>query len=80
VIWQRDNLKRYRTRESCQRACDYLNRRLLDRRWREPVISLDGEYFEMWSALRAEAFEGDPDAPDPEAGPSHPPRGLPPAP
>jgi len=72
--WWRDNRNRYRSRERCQRACDFLNRRLGDPLWREPVISADGEHFEMWAALRAAAWEGDPDAPDLEAGSRHPPR------
>lgn len=60
--WWRDNQKRYRTRQSCQRACDWANRELGGALWREPVIAADGTHFEMWAAARGEAWEHDPDS------------------
>lgn len=69
--WARANRNRYRSRETCERACHWLNRQLGDRLWHEAVISEDCSHFEMWVALRSEAWEGDPDAP--EAGQPHPP-------
>jgi hypothetical protein len=71
MTWHRANRNRYRNRDTCQRACDWLNRRLGAEWWYEPVIALDGDHFEMWAARRAEAWEHDPD--EPEAGMPDPP-------
>jgi hypothetical protein len=50
VLWWRDNERGYRSRESCQRACDWLNRQG-GSLWREPVIAAGGDHYEMWTAV-----------------------------
>lgn len=55
AFWWRDNERRYASRETCQRACDFLNRRG-GPLWREPVISADGTHFEMWAAVYADLY------------------------
>lgn len=57
VPWRRANPRRYKSRDTAQRAADWLNTNPGELLWHEAVPALDGDHYELWCAPRMLAWD-----------------------